>query len=340
MPKVTVLMPVYNGERYLDQAIRSILEQSLADFVFLVIDDGSTDKSARIVESYRDARIQLVRNESNLKLIATLNKGFELATGEYIARMDCDDVSLPRRLEKQVAFLDSHPGVGACGTWFQKIGDERGAVRTQSDPEIIRCGTLFNSMIAHPTVMLRKSMFLEHALCYNPAFRHAEDFELWARALDHFELANVPEVLLRYRMHAHQVTRLFADEQMESTGKIRAALLARLGIQATAEELALHQAVCTGKFPADRNFLKRADRWLCQIKSANDDRGLYPEPAFATALLNCWFTICYKALKRGVWSPVSCLKAGILKQTGLSGGPLARTLANHVITTGRNLLGH
>ena len=118
-------MPVYNGERYLREAIDSILNQTFKDFEFLIINDGSTDLSVEIIESYADKRISLAHNGQNLGLITTLNRGFDLACGEYIARMDCDDISLPDRLEKQVVFMDNHPEIGICGSWVSAISDEK-----------------------------------------------------------------------------------------------------------------------------------------------------------------------------------------------------------------------
>ena len=112
--KVTVLMPVYNGEIYLKQAIESILHQTLSDFEFLIINDGSTDASVEIIQSIKDPSIRLLHNRTNLTLVPTLNKGLELARGEYVARMDCDDISLPERLAKQVEFMDRFRDVGVC----------------------------------------------------------------------------------------------------------------------------------------------------------------------------------------------------------------------------------
>jgi len=115
-PKVTVLMPVYNGEKYLNEAIDSILGQTFKDFKFLIINDGSTDGTADILKSYKDSRIKVTNNEKNIGLTKSLNKGLKMAKSEYIARMDADDISLPTRLQKQVEFMDSHPKVGVCGT--------------------------------------------------------------------------------------------------------------------------------------------------------------------------------------------------------------------------------
>ena len=121
MPKITVLMPVYNGEKYLRESVDSILNQTFTDFELLIINDGSTDSSMEILNSYSDSRIRIVTNEVNLRLIKTLNKGIDLATGEYIARMDCDDIADPKRLEIQLQYMEKHPDVAVCGTGVKAV---------------------------------------------------------------------------------------------------------------------------------------------------------------------------------------------------------------------------
>ena len=125
MPKVTVLMPVYNARFYLSKAISSIINQTFKDFEFLIFNDGSTDNSADIIYSYNDRRIRFFNSEQNFGYVYHLNYGIEIAKGEYIARMDADDISFPTRLEKQVAFMDKNPEVGVCGTWFKIYGTNR-----------------------------------------------------------------------------------------------------------------------------------------------------------------------------------------------------------------------
>lgn len=207
-PKVTVLMPVYNGEKYLRPAIESILNQSFTDFEFLIINDGSTDSSVKIIESYNDPRIRLIHNDHNLKLIATLNKGFELARGEYLARMDCDDVSLPDRLLKQVNFMVTHPEVGICGT--------RARVITQDGTLLKRKRLNYPagysaqkyawrpSPIIHPTAFIRNSVFKKFK--YDPNYIHAEDYELWMKASRETVLYNLKEYLFLYRIHSTSIT--------------------------------------------------------------------------------------------------------------------------------------
>ena len=181
-PKVTVLMPVYNGEQYLREAIDSILSQTFADFDFLIIDDGSTDLSEEIIKTYRDSRIGLVHNGKNRGLINTLNKGLDLSQGEFIARMDCDDISLPTRLQKQLLFMESNSHIGVCGTWVETIGDDPGHIfQYPTDPQKIQSQLLFDSPLAHPSVIMRRSLLDKFHLRYNPQYLHAEDWFFWQR---------------------------------------------------------------------------------------------------------------------------------------------------------------
>lgn len=298
---VTVLMPVYNGEVFLREAVESILTQTFKDFELLVIDDGSLDGSAAIVERCTDPRIRLVRNDVNLGLIATLNRGIELAQGKYVVRMDCDDVSLPERLQRQVDFMEAQPDVGVCGVWYLEFGGGvRRTTRCACDHDSIRCGTLFNPVVGHPTVILRRELLLKHAMRYDPDFRHAEDYRLWAEALHHCRFANIPEVLLHYRLHPGQVTSVHAQQQMESAGRVRRGLLRELGIDPTPGEFEIHQMLSTltrpVRFPVQdlpvREQLAGIDAWLCRLKRANDACSIYPEPQFSRTLVERWVGVC------------------------------------------------
>ena len=208
-PKVTVLMPVYNGEKYIRPAIESILRQTYKDFEFLIINDGSTDESVNIIKSYHDDRIRVVNNKINLKLIQTLNNGIKLSRGKFIARMDCDDISMPVRLEKQVHFMENNPEVGVLGTGIIVI-DEKGRhlkkYRYPSRNSHIRWSLCFYSPIVHPTVMIRRHLLLD-CCGYNKKMLHAEDYDLWCRLCHRTKLSNLEEYLLYLRKHERNITK-------------------------------------------------------------------------------------------------------------------------------------
>ncbi|WP_417238825.1 glycosyltransferase family 2 protein [Bizionia sp.] len=204
-PKVTVLMPVYNCEAYVGEAIDSILGQSFTDFECLIIDDASTDKTVSIVKGYSDSRIKFIRKPENTGYTNSLNYGLTIAQGEYIARMDGDDISLPERFAKQVTFMDAYPEVVACGTTYSIIGS--GIIKkVPINHGDIKVQLLQKTCFGHPTVMLRKAVFEKFKVAYNSDREPAEDYDLWVRLLKYGKLANLPEVLLSYRVHDGQVS--------------------------------------------------------------------------------------------------------------------------------------
>lgn len=215
-PKVTVLMPVHNGEKYLREAVDSILGQTFRDFEYIVVDDASTDRSYEIARSYTDPRVVLVRNERNLGLTVSLNRGLELARGEYVARMDCDDVSLPERLERQVAFMDAHPDVGACSTWSLDIDHAGNVIGRRELPVGEELNNFYwrRSPLIHPAAMFRFDR--EDGPRYDPACRYAQDYDLWFRIRVRRRLANLPEHLLLYRVHDESITGSRFDAQLRS----------------------------------------------------------------------------------------------------------------------------
>lgn len=211
-PDVTVLMPVYNGEPFLSEAIDSILGQSLQDLELLVIDDGSTDRSGEIIESYaaRDSRVRLLRNPCNQGLIRTLNQGITECRGRYIARMDADDRCHPQRLKRQRDYLDAHPEVAVLGTQYRLI-DERNRVLPQSarlpvDPVAVRWRMFFGCAVAHGTIMIRPETYRLLG-SYDESFVASEDYELWLRGDGRIKIANLNMVLYDVRSHGTSVTR-------------------------------------------------------------------------------------------------------------------------------------
>lgn len=211
-PRISVIMPAYNAETYIRDAINSILTQTYSDFEFIIINDGSTDNTANIVREYNDNRIVFIDNKNNQGLINVLNYGLSIAKGEYIARMDADDISYPQRFEKQVKFLDKHEDVGVVGSWFKAFGSRNFVEKKVKYPKL---KDMQNCPLAHPTVMLRKSFFNKYNLRYNPKYKHAEDYELWLRASKYMKLANIQEVLLDYRWSEGNISTVHEKEQTQ-----------------------------------------------------------------------------------------------------------------------------
>lgn len=220
-------MPVYNSELYIKDAIDSVLNQTFSDFEFIIIDDASTDKSVEIIQSYSDSRIQLIVKPKNSGYTNSLNYGFTIAKGEYIARMDSDDFSLPARFEKQVEFLEANPDVVACGTNYQILGTNQIVMKPQFHEEI-KIALLTESCIGHPTVMLRNSTIQKHEISYQKELEPAEDYALWVRMLDYGKLHNLQEVLFLYRNHEGQVSVTKKEIQRNSASLSRLSLVKKI----------------------------------------------------------------------------------------------------------------
>ena len=208
MAFVSILMPVYNCGKYLRKAIESILCQTFTDFEFIIVDDGSEDDTVAIVESYTDTRIHFLRNPGNLGIVETLNTGLSRAHGTYICRMDADDIAVPRRIETQVKFLEAHPGVGMAGSQVQIIDAAGLEGEIEEYPQTnarIRRALFVHNPFAHSSVMIRRSV-LDAVGTYDKRFKHNEDYDLWLRVAARYEVANLPEVLLKRRVHSESIT--------------------------------------------------------------------------------------------------------------------------------------
>jgi glycosyltransferase involved in cell wall biosynthesis len=218
---ISILLPVHNGALYLEKAIDSLLAQTYTHFELLIINDGSTDDTEKIVQGYNDTRISYIHNKKNIGLIASLNNGIRLATGKYIARMDADDICHPDRLQIQKDFLDSNPDVAIVAStteWINEFGDKKGIWEVDHKtitPEAIKKTMASKNCISHPTVMGRIEIFQQ--FLYEPAQKNIEDYYLWLCVLNAgYQIAKIPTALLYYRQHDQSVTnsaikgRLFA----------------------------------------------------------------------------------------------------------------------------------
>ena len=220
MPKVSVLMPVYKTkDEFLIEAINSILSQTYTDFEFLILDDCPEDDREDIIKSFNDKRIKYLKNEKNLGITPSRNKLLELARGEYIAVMDHDDISLPERFAKQVAYLDEHKDVGVIGSFIHKIVGGKD-VKLPVEDEDIKSGLMMKCVIVHPASMIRKSILTENNICYEEHYSPSEDYKLWCDLIEHTNFYNIPEVLFNYRDHKNNTTTSRRDEMENVTLEI------------------------------------------------------------------------------------------------------------------------
>ncbi len=281
-PKVSVLMPAFNCEQHIREAIDSILDQSFEDFELLVVDDHSTDSTTSIIREYRkrDARIRSVLNAESKGIVGALNTGLGSARGEYIARMDADDISLPDRLRKQYEFLEAHRDIAVCGTNMELFGAQQFVWRLPQNHEAIRAGLIFTVFIAHATVIMRSAVLGDHQYRYDPDYGYAEDYELWSRLSERHRFANMPDVLYRYRKHAapNELT-LREETRSRSAQRVRLRLLNKLGIVPTPEESDLHRQIGDYCYTPTTSLVRRANRWFDKILEANRRNGVFDDAA-------------------------------------------------------------
>lgn len=304
-PRVTVLMPVYNGERYIEEAIQSILAQTLTDFELLIVEDGSTDRSPALIAGFEDARIRVIANPGNCGLVASLNTGLNQALGTYVARMDCDDVSFPERLARQVAYLDAHPEVGLCGSWFERHREgvvER--VRPATDDADIRFWLLFKTVFLHSSVMLRRALFVARGLRYTDAHPHAEDYALWVQASRFMRLANVPDYLVAYRCHPDNTSSRHPARQQLSADEVTAGYLRLLDQTLGTDELECHPELVRFRTRGDRETVQRCGAWLQRLARLVETRLQQPGHRVYDQLQAQWYAVCGKAAREGwpIWA--------------------------------------
>ena len=205
VPILSILMPVYNVENYIEEAVYSILNQTFRDFELIILDDCSPDKSLQIVKNITDPRIMIYHGEKNVGLANILNVGLKLARGKYIGRMDSDDISDLSRFEKQITYMESHPDVDLCSCAMELFGAKNDIWIRNSNFEEIKISALFFSPILHASSVWRRKSF--EGLEFRQEMVPAEDYDLWTRAIAKgLKLINIPEVLYKYRIHPTQIT--------------------------------------------------------------------------------------------------------------------------------------
>jgi len=302
--KASILLPAYNAASFLSEAIESIINQSFKDFELIILNDGSSDASKDIIFSFNDTRIIYVENETNLGLIKTLNKGIDLCNGEYIFRMDADDICEPQRLEKQILFMEKHPDIGICGTWAQVInnkGEITGKIVTQTAPSFLSVSLLFSVPLVHPAACFRASILKKHL--YHEVLI-AEDFDLWSRLDKETQMANLPEYLFRYRWHDTNISKEKQHLQEQNKEMLIRRGLSELKLNPDDETMRIHRLSFSlyslGKgtqAKINSSDLKKSGQWFSELLSANKLHKRYNQQALKAFLWGRWFVLCKTAKK-------------------------------------------
>jgi glycosyltransferase involved in cell wall biosynthesis len=303
-PLVSVVMPVYHADEYLPEAIESIMNQKFRDFEFIIICDDPSEKTKEIIDKYQntDKRINAIYQKRE-GLVASLNKGFSMARGKYIARMDADDISLPQRFEGQVKFLENHQDIGICGTGIlMKYHFINKKWLYPSDDASIKAKLLFSSPFAHPTIMIRRDILSKVEIVYDPEYKHAEDYELWVRCSEFTRFANLKIPLLVYRLNKSNISRIFQKEQRENSYRIQLSLLKKFGPLFTLDQLNIHSSMIFQNFEKSKISVENIESWLMTLKEINEKQHLYPTIAFNKILAEQWYEVCCCTTNLGQWN--------------------------------------
>jgi len=217
-PAISVVMSMYNAEKYVAECIESVLSQTFDDFEFIIVDDGSEDSSVRIVESFHDSRIKLIKNKHDF--IDSLNQGMSAAKGEFIARMDADDMIFPEKLEMQYDYMISHPQIDVCVAWAECFGLYVKILKSPAEHNSIVSGLLFGNFIINPSALIRSKSIQKNAIVYKNYF-YAEDYKFWTDCAEAgLKFASIPKVLVKCRKSTGQVTSKHFDEMMQTSDRI------------------------------------------------------------------------------------------------------------------------
>jgi glycosyltransferase involved in cell wall biosynthesis len=297
-PLVSVLMPAYNAEQFIAEAIDSILAQTYTNWELIVINDGSTDRSREIVAAFTDSRIRLIDNEKNMGIVATLNRAIDAATGDYCARMDADDVCFPERLAVQVRFMERHPDCGICGTWSANSDGTTSKMHVRNG--ILKCCVIAQCPFVHPSVMLRTDLL--KSVRYDSNFLYAEDYNLWENLSHRTRMANIPRRLLYYRIFDSSLSHVKAKEYNDSKNEILRRQLKRLNIVPTENEMLVHERMVpiknfTGTLGTP--YLNDLRQWMHRLWQANLETRLYPRASFSAWLWFRWLLACLFLKQKG-----------------------------------------
>ena len=291
-PVVSVVMSVYNGEKYLRDAIDSILNQSFADFEFIIINDGSSDKSLSIIQSYNDKRIVLIDNDGNKGLIFSLNKGLEIAKGKYIARMDADDICLPERFDLQVKQFEVNPNAIIVGSDYYLLDGEKNTyIKNINDSDYQKAVLLLTPCFCHPTVMM-KNVFREKQVFYDKEFIHAEDYKLWTDLYSFGEYLNINKPLLKYRHHASQISNQKNELQLSISRRICENYLKKLKFKLSEKQFDVLNVLGNNTFITSFDLLKNIEACLLHLELQNSIHHSFNTQSFNKFLFKFWLDSC------------------------------------------------
>lgn len=299
--EVSVVMPVYNMEKYVGEAIDSILNQTFNNFDFLIIDDRSTDGTLEKIRQYSDKRIRIIQNNKNMGLPACENIGLRESKGKYLVRMDSDDISSPDRIEKLYNFLEAHPEIDICGSSLHLFGEIEGISNYFYAHDEIAADLIWTCSMPHGACMMRLDKIKEYDLWYDESYSVGEDWVFLMKAKDKLHFSNLKDVLYHYRRGPQSMVLQAKDDLREHNSRVYSALLSDLGISFNEHDLKLH-CFLLAKFniiPPTAQVISQARKWLNKLISANRMTKKYNEYFFEKFCEKKWNQLFYKIIPYG-----------------------------------------
>jgi glycosyltransferase involved in cell wall biosynthesis len=249
-PVISVVMSVYNTEKYIAESIESVLNQTFSNFEFIIVEDCCTDNTLEIIKKYQhiDNRIIILSNKENIGLTKSLNKAIDFSKGKYIARMDADDICTENRFEIQYNYLEKNTDIGLCGSWCENFGDKSGISKFNQSHNSIKFGLLFQCQFCHSTIMFRSELYKKYYLKYNEEFITAQDFELWSRMITVTKAINLPIPLLKIRFHNESISAIKKEQQLNNRNKIIRNQFKKIDVQINDLEIEKYVEFCNSSF--------------------------------------------------------------------------------------------
>ena len=301
-PAITVLMSVYNAEKYIQESIDSILQQTFTDFEFIIYNDNSNDNTGKILSTYTDPRIKVLINSENKGLTYNLNHGVEHARGKYVARMDADDIAVSNRLEIQYQYLEKHPEISILGGqvhfFINSIDDEGPTTHEPLDNDSIRVQLLLGFSLYHPTVMFRVDDLKLYNLNYDISFRYSQDLALWSQAMHYVKLANLPKIVTYMREHPNKISIAKHSLQKECSDRVHLQELKRLGVtNLSNEEQISFLSFCACETQLSVQSLIHYDAAIDKIRKENSKTNFFNDSILLKIALNKYKYACYYLIK-------------------------------------------
>ncbi|MEK5040740.1 glycosyltransferase family 2 protein [Sporosarcina sp. FSL K6-3457] len=276
IPKASVVMTTYNDSEYLIESIQSVLNQTFIDFEFIIVNDGSTDKTIDIINSFDDPRIIIINNLKNMGTSYSSNRAIEIARGEYIFRADSDDINYPNRFETQIQFMEGNKNIDICGSWADRLYDS-GEIDLWSYPSThneILVGQLFYPNVIHPTLIIRRKVFLEHDITYDERISLTEDYNLFVRLIPKVNYHNIPECLIKYRKRKGSLS-FDNNKNKPYLNRARLIALSKLEIFPTEKELEYHWILHDRRKLNDSESILQIVNWAYRLLVQNEKLEIY-----------------------------------------------------------------